>query len=769
MNMNSRFLVLVLSLSLFACVKENTDESDDITCSELKEVMVSLPEIGQFDTKSTFIMDDQGVKVLWAEGDVLGIFPNVGDQVYFPMSSGAGSSSAKFDGGGWGLKDTKTYSSYFPFSQEYYSSPHDAVLLNYKGQCQTGNDSPMHLGAFDYLASGPAAPQSGYLSISLTRMGAIACFRIQVPQPGTYTSALISSDLDFVTRASLDVTANPPTVTPAATSKSIKLTLNNVTITEENETLVLYMMLCPIDLSGAESLKISLQGVEHSYVADLPKKNVVAGKPYMFTASGIVEAIAFADQNVKQICVSNWDVNGDGEIEYDEIADVTELHGFQGHSDIRSFDELKYFTSLPSIPDNAFANCSSLTSVVLPPTVSSIGAGAFSGCSRLKNINFDNRAFEIGNGAFRNCSVLEGTINIADGVTDIPPYAFYGCGALSEIVLPSTVKTIGERAFSECRSLTSIELPNGLELIESYVFSGCSNLSTLQIPDNAMAGAYGLFSGCSNLEEVNIPSCWNVLGDAFFSGCSKLETMNVPSNIIHIGGSCFESSGLKSINLPSTLLSLDENSFRNCTSLESIIIPEKVKTIPTGCFSGCTSLSEVILPEGLVSIAYKGRYAFDNCTSLKQITLPQSLKQIGAYAFFCSGLTSIVIPDGVDIIELAAFERCYDMTEVVLPSGLTMIDAGLFFANNLKSIVIPASVEQIFQGSLPGSLEKIVVMAENPPKLISVDVIPDTNCPIFVPDVSKYLADPIWSTFEGRFQPLSDLGVEIPGFDGPWE
>ena len=95
--------------------------------------------------------------------------------------------------------------------------------------------------------------------------------------------------------------------------------------------------------------------------------------------------IEFADSRVKTMCTNNWDTDDDGELTYEEAAAVTDLGStFNGAISIKSFDEFRHFTSITSLPDAAFANSSSLISIVLPPSVRTIADDAFSGCSALK-------------------------------------------------------------------------------------------------------------------------------------------------------------------------------------------------------------------------------------------------------------------------------------------------------------------------------------------------------------------------------------------------
>ena len=97
--------------------------------------------------------------------------------------------------------------------------------------------------------------------------------------------------------------------------------------------------------------------------------------------------ITFADANVKDLCVANWDTNGDGELSYDEAATVTSLgEVFRSNSSISSFEELQYFVGLSAIGNFAFYRCTGLTTVEIPNSVTSIGEYSFYGCTSLTSI-----------------------------------------------------------------------------------------------------------------------------------------------------------------------------------------------------------------------------------------------------------------------------------------------------------------------------------------------------------------------------------------------
>ena len=168
--------------------------------------------------------------------------------------------------------------------------------------------------------------------------------------------------------------------------------------------------------------------------------------------------IQFADPEVKNLCVKNYDVNGDGELSEGEALLVTSINF--ATSNITSFNELgTYFTNLTSIGDWAFNSCSGLTSLTIPNSVTSIGEYAFYGCSSLTSIEMPNN------------------------VTSIGYSAFYRCNGLTSVTIPNSVKNIGESAFSKCSGLTSvvseIEEPFAFD---SNAFNGIASTCTLTVP-----------------------------------------------------------------------------------------------------------------------------------------------------------------------------------------------------------------------------------------------------------------------------------------------
>ncbi len=175
---------------------------------------------------------------------------------------------------------------------------------------------------------------------------------------------------------------------------------------------------------------------------------------------------------------------------------------YRGYCTVVSGDE-KYAGDI-TIPKDILYNGKKLL-------VTSIDRYAFRDCSELTSINIPNSVTEIGEAAFKDCSGLT-SINIPKSVKWIVKYTFSGCSGLTSITIPNSVKWIGEYAFSDCSGLTSITIPYSVTEIGNYTFNGCSGLKKLVIEDgletlelgygektNSLAGGYtyeGLFYTC---------------------------------------------------------------------------------------------------------------------------------------------------------------------------------------------------------------------------------------------------------------------------------
>ena len=164
-----------------------------------------------------------------------------------------------------------------------------------------------------------------------------------------------------------------------------------------------------------------------------------------------------------------------------------------------------------SISGYAFNYCYSLTSMVIPQDVTSIGEGAFYDCRSLSSVVIPNSVTSIGSSAFNGCYSLSSVV-IPNSVTSIGSSAFYDCYSLSSVVIPNSVTSIGSSAFYGCRSLSSVVIPNSVTSIDSSAFYQCYSLSSVVIPQGVTSIGSQAFNGCSSLvildfsELTSVPS-----------------------------------------------------------------------------------------------------------------------------------------------------------------------------------------------------------------------------------------------------------------------
>lgn len=206
------------------------------------------------------------------------------------------------------------------------------------------------------------------------------------------------------------------------------------------------------------------------------------------------DAIVFADEIMKEVCVSAFDTNGDGELSYKEAAYVRDLTTLQIDTKITSFDEFKHFISVTQIPRECFAE-TRLETITLPNSIESIAYEAFKNCKDLSNII------------------------LSEGLATIGENAFWGCTNLTEIHLPNSVREIGISAFYDCR-ITSVIIPEGVKVIEADLFKYCTKLTNVTIPNGVKSIGDSAFGACLSLSSLTIPESVKSMGRDPFYCCS---------------------------------------------------------------------------------------------------------------------------------------------------------------------------------------------------------------------------------------------------------
>ena len=188
--------------------------------------------------------------------------------------------------------------------------------------------------------------------------------------------------------------------------------------------------------------------------------------------------------------------------------------------EIKSFDEFQYFVNVKEIKEYAFNDCSNLTSIVIPDSVTSIGESAFNGCSGLTSVHIGSGVASIRRQAFMSCSSLTSVV-IPDSVTSIEQYAFAYCYNLTSINIPDSVTSIGDGAFNSCESLP---VEDNIYYADTYLVGAVDkSLSTYTIKEGTKWIGNEGFDGCSNLTSITIPDSVTTIGASAFSYCTSLK------------------------------------------------------------------------------------------------------------------------------------------------------------------------------------------------------------------------------------------------------
>lgn len=307
---------------------------------------------------------------------------------------------------------------------------------------------------------------------------------------------------------------------------------------------------------------------------------------------------------------------------------------------------------------------------VRPGTVE-IGAYAFYGVRNLEHIILPDSLREIGDYAFAEQPKLKEVV-LPEGLEDISSNnTFYHCYSLTELSLPSTLRDISGSSVFSCIGITELVLPDGLQDISgdyifssckklnkvlfssaikkisgNHIFSFCDALSSLELPKDLelISGSWNF--ACTSIEKLTLPvMLQEIQGEDNFYACEKLSEVVLPAGLRILGDGSFGScTSLEKIQLPASLIKLNSGTFSGCSELKHIEIPEKVTSIGSSCFAGCENLTELELPVELQTI---GDSCFAGCNGLEAIKLPVGLQSIGSYAFACTGITELSVPQTV--------------------------------------------------------------------------------------------------------------------------
>ena len=480
-------------------------------------------------TRSQLIVEDNVAKFAWTPGDRVGILPDQGAQVYFEIPTPAEGeemgNKATFDGGAWALKPTSDYAAYYPFVKDF-DLDRTAVPVSYTGQAQTGGNSTAHLGAFDYQGARPSTTNgAGGVSFDFDHVSALVLLQFTVPTSGTrLTGVTLSADgAEFTTKGTYNLTSTEGfPITPTETAESMTIGLDYTT-TADDETVTLYFMCAPIDLSGKKvSVSVACGGTEGETIEfEADGKNLVAAGGYLMEAKKKIPYLTFSADAEQTFTMTAKSTSPMFPSTLPESLEYSVGNG--------DWTQLTSGTGITFGGDNGTLRLRGKSS-----TGTAESAMAYS------QIAFGNDAVEVAcTGDIRTLVDWE---NYATASTAEARFLqlFNGCTSLTtapELPATTLAGSCYSCMFQSCTSLTTApELPATILVTScySFMFQGCTSLTSVPeiLPATTLAtSCYScMFQSCTSLTTAPVLPATTLTEYCYqnmFNGCINLSSITM--------------------------------------------------------------------------------------------------------------------------------------------------------------------------------------------------------------------------------------------------
>lgn len=349
-------------------------------------------------------------------------------------------------------------------------------------------------------------------------------------------------------------------------------------------------------------------------------------------------------------------------------------------------------------------------------------------------------------------------------ITEIPNEALKDKAQLRELILPTSLQSVGEGAFSGCTFLSELTMQNGLQTIGRSAFQDCPNLiGELTLPSTLVNIGESAFVG-TGYTSVKLPNTLKTIGDYAFHNLPIAQQLSLPAKVSSVGAHAFAGTKITGLSMTDGVTSigdyafadtpiqgfvwiydgityLGEGAFKN-TQISSVFLPNSITTLSSGLFQGCQNLNQVYVPDNFTGMSSS---AFDGCGSLTILRLSANLETIGEYALQNTPQEYVKIPSKVEVLSRGVLKNCKNLTSLSLPANLKSVeDEALYGCTALRNMSVEA-------------LTPPTVRGRNAIRGINTDL-----CLISIPTSAyrNYVLAEYWGQF---VQMRNDIAVETVG------
>ena len=313
------------------------------------------------------------------------------------------------------------------------------------------------------------------------------------------------------------------------------------------------------------------------------------------------------------------------------------------------------------IGSSAFSHHETIKSVTIPDSVVSIDSSVFSHCKALESVTLGSGIREIDFSVFSYCNLVkynEYENGFYLGNEENPYLAFVSVkykGAPTMTIHPDTVIICGS-AFENCFALSELIIPDGVKSIGAYALH-YAKLKTLYIPKSVESIGFHIFWECNTIQNIIVsdenPHFKSVDGSLFSRDGSRLikyalgqtaSTYQVPDGTVTIETGAFENAQhLIEVTLPDSLETIGNNAFQDCKNMSSVTLGNSLKTIESGAFASCSSLTEIVIPDSVEAL---GGVVFGGCSKLESAVIGSGVKDMDYQIFArCDSLKEVTFRD----------------------------------------------------------------------------------------------------------------------------